>query len=457
MSDWLAPAIAYARSWLEFQRRIHELPGLQCVVASKSGATLDLALGVASLKSGEALTPNHRLRVASHSKTFTAVGIMRLVEAGRLRLDDKAGSHIAGLHPETAEVTVAQLLSHGGGIIRDGEDAGHWQGFHDFPDEVALRAALKASPLIPTNTRFKYSNHGFGLAGLIIEAVTGEPFGTWMAREVVAKAGLTETLPEAPVPNGTPFADGHAARHLLGARYVVPMNQSTHALAAATGFVSTARDLATFIAQIDPDATTSLLSVASRREMVRRQWRVPDTVLDRHYGLGTIHGGAGDKAWFGHSGVFPGCQSHSCVVPGLGVTISLIVNAPDIVPASIVDGLIAILAAYKDKGPAAPNLAAWSGRWWSGWGAVDLLAMGRTIAVAVPTQLNPFTDASEIIGISGDRGVIGTATGFTNHRETARLERDPSGAVARLWLGGIRYGRETDIAEAVTAKYHVAR
>ena len=79
-------------------------------------------------------------------------------------------------------------------------------------------------------------------------------------------------------------------------------HNATHALAAATGFVSTAGDLARFFASLLPDAKRSVLSVESRREMGRRQWREPHSSLARWYGLGTICGTLGDWDWCGHSG-----------------------------------------------------------------------------------------------------------------------------------------------------------
>ena len=87
MLDWLDAAVRYAESWLDYQMRATELPG--CVLAVVAGGALvrERAFGVADLETAEALTPRHRFRVASHSKTFTAAGIFRLHEAGKLHLD----------------------------------------------------------------------------------------------------------------------------------------------------------------------------------------------------------------------------------------------------------------------------------------------------------------------------------------------------------------------------------
>ena len=100
MSEWLPPALAAAGRWLEYQQRASRLPGLQFAVAHRGQKVAEAALGLRSRSSGEPLATDTRLRVASHSKTFTAVGIMRLVESGRLRLDDKAGSYVAGAAPK---------------------------------------------------------------------------------------------------------------------------------------------------------------------------------------------------------------------------------------------------------------------------------------------------------------------------------------------------------------------
>jgi hypothetical protein len=65
--------------------------------------------------------------------------------------------------------------------------------------------------------------------------------------------------------------------------------------------------VARFFAQLAPNAKRSVLSVASRREMVRRQWRNPHASLEGHYGLGIMSGTMAGWDWFGHTGGFQGC------------------------------------------------------------------------------------------------------------------------------------------------------
>ena len=108
--DWLAPALAYVQSWLDYQMRATEQPGVALAIAWKGEVALDVAFGWADQVASEALTPRHRFRIASHSKSFTATAIMKLREQGRLRLDDTAGHYVSDLHPDIVAATLTQLL-----------------------------------------------------------------------------------------------------------------------------------------------------------------------------------------------------------------------------------------------------------------------------------------------------------------------------------------------------------
>jgi D-alanyl-D-alanine carboxypeptidase len=152
MYRWLNSALDYIPQWIEFQMRQSEQPGCVIAIAYKGQIVLEQAFGHADLSSGEPLTPRHRFRVASHSKSFTAAGIMKLREQGKLRLDDAVGRHVDGLHPALAKATIAQLLSHSAGVVRDGADSGQWQDRRPFLDVAELRTALAEPPVIGGNT-----------------------------------------------------------------------------------------------------------------------------------------------------------------------------------------------------------------------------------------------------------------------------------------------------------------
>jgi CubicO group peptidase (beta-lactamase class C family) len=453
MDKWLKPALDYIPQFLDYQLRQSEQPGCVVAIAHRGKIVLEAAFGHADLVKRVPLTPRHRFRVASHSKSFTATGVMKLREAGKLRLDDPAGRYVAGLHRSIAQATIAQLLSHSAGIIRDGTDNGQWQDRRPFLSAAELRAALAETPVLETNTRFKYSNHGFGLAGLIIEAVTGEPYTTWIKHAIVEPAGLAETVPDMPLAKGALMASGHSAKLPIGRRVVVPARNATNALASATGFVSTARDLARFFAQLDPAARRSVLSPSSRREMIRRQWRDPDSSLERYYGLGIMSGRTAEWDWFGHGGAFQGFISRTGVLPESGLTVSLVTNAVDGFANQWFESVLHILRRFATHGAPAKRIGDWTGRWWTLWNALDLVPMGERVLVAAPALLNPFLDASEIAVTGKDRGRIALATGFAAYGEGARLVRGRGGKPTEFWLGGTKLLPETRLVPELEKRY----
>ncbi|WP_376100308.1 serine hydrolase domain-containing protein [Roseomonas sp. CCTCC AB2023176] len=399
------------------------------------------------------LDSRHRQRVASHSKTFTSVGIMRLRERRRLGLDDEAGRHVPGLHPEVAATTIRQLLSHGAGIIRNGRDGGHFADRKPYPDAAEIARDLAEPPVIAAETRLKYSNHGYALLGRVIEAVTGEPYHDWIMREVVRAAGLTETTPDAPIPGGVPFARGHTLPLGGGRRLPIPGDNRTDAYAAAAGFVSTASDLARFFARLSPEAPESILSPASRRALVHRQWRDPYSPFDRHYGLGTICGATGGWEWFGHSGSFQGYSSRTVVVPEQGLTVSVLVNAITAPADPIGDGVLHLLRLFAERGAPGEAVQGWTGRYANLFGTVDLLPCGDRVLVALPAFWNPIGHVAEVAVEGPDAGRIVKSGGFGSQGEEVRLVRDAEGAIAELWLAGTRSVPEAVHAAELEERY----
>ena len=152
LERWLGAALDYIPRWLDHQMRLSEQPGYSIAVVHRGRLVLEAARGHADLGRGLPLTARHRFRVASHSKTFTAAAVLKLREEGRLGLDDRIARYVDGLHPAVGRATIAQLLSHGAGLVRDGSDTGHWQDRRAFLDARGVRAGLRDGPTIEPNS-----------------------------------------------------------------------------------------------------------------------------------------------------------------------------------------------------------------------------------------------------------------------------------------------------------------
>jgi CubicO group peptidase (beta-lactamase class C family) len=453
MDAWLQSATDYIHDWMEFQLQGVQQPGCIVAIVHRGRLIAEYAFGSANLDTGERLTPRHRFRIASHSKSFTAAAVMKLRERRKLRLDDPVGQYVKGLHPRIAETTIVQLLSHSGGLTRDGADSGQFIDRKPYLNPKELIADLQAPPVIEPSTRLKYSNHGFGLLGLVIEAITGESYRSFIAREIIAASGLRETVPDMSLAKGVPFARGHTPRRPLGRRLVIPGDNPAHAIAPAAGFLSTAADVARFFSQLAPNAKRSLLSAASRREMTRKLWRNPDASLEGYYGLGIMSGNTGGWDWFGHTGGFQGYISRTSVIPARDLAITILTNSTDGWAGIWVDGVIHILRAFAERGAPKRRVRDWIGRWWTQWGAVDLVPIGNAVIAANPHAINPFMDAAEITVNGRDAGKISLAGGYGSYGEPVRRSRNKAGMVTDIWLAGANLKPGKVIAAELERRY----
>ena len=98
-----------------------------------------------------------------------------------------------------------------------------------------------------------------------------------------------------------------------------------------------------------------------------------------------------------------------------------------------------ILRAFATRGAPTRRVRDWTGRWWSQWGAVDLVPMGNLVMAANPHAINPFMDATEIEVTGRDTGRIALASGYGSHgegrapRRATRPARSPiSGSPAAI-------------------------
>ena len=150
---------------------------------------------------------------------------------------------------------------------------------------------------------------------------------------------------------------------------------------------------------------------------------------------------------------FQSCASRTIVLPGHDLSVSILTNAVDGFAYPWSDGVIHILQAFAARGAPLARTRDWTGRWWSLWGAVDLVAMRDHVLVAVPAFINPFIDASEIAVTARDQGHIRLAGGLASHGESARLVRGRNGRVREIWLGGNKFLPEARAKAELKRKY----
>ncbi len=439
LADGAREMAGYANRWLAFRCQWLRLPGVQAAVWVDGELVLSTAHGRADLDADVALTPAHLFRIASHSKTFTATAIVALAAAGRLALDDRLDRHL----PWTAQAgigdrTLADLLGHSGGVIRDGRDADHWQLMRPFPDADGLRALATDGAVCGADERFKYSNVGFGLLGAVIAAVTGRSYRDHVAEAIVAPLGLTDTAPDLVAERLADYARGYTARG-YGERRIAIELVDTGALDAATGFTSTAADLARWGSAHLPGDERLLSATWQRRT------RRPGFDVDEHnraagrYGLGfdlrTVHG----RRSFGHGGGYPGHATRLTVIPDERISVAVCTNAIDGPAESLADGLVALAvlaAAEPDGAPLGPEVDRYCGRYATLFGVVDIVRLGRRLLVIDPSGDDPAAAITALEPDGDDTFRIVRAPGYGSYGERARFTLDDRGRVTSARMHG---------------------
>jgi CubicO group peptidase (beta-lactamase class C family) len=284
-------------------------------------------------------------RIASISKPVTGVAVMKLVEDGRLSLDEKAFPFLGiapavqsliDPEPRMHHITVRQLLQHTGGWDRD-------KSFDPmFRSERIARANLTPPPATAVDvirymlsrpldfdpgTRYAYSNYGYCVLGRLIEKVSGQSYEKFVQETILAPAGikrmrLGKSLDGQQAPDEVRYypSDGAEADSVFpGEPRKVPWPYGgfhLEAMDAHGGWIASAIDLARFAAALDDPEHSPLLKQESFTTMYApppapASRRADGTLESSYYGCGWMVRPVGQRgrANYWHSGSLPGTNT----------------------------------------------------------------------------------------------------------------------------------------------------
>ena len=437
----------YLSRWLATQVETRQVPGVQVAVRLGGELVLCEAYGVADLDTGEPLTTGHVFRVASHSKTFTAVAVLQLVEQGRLRLDDTVGELLPELEGSPlTDVSVRELLSHTSGAVRDGVDSDFWQLDRPFPDVEGLVEVVRGhGATYEPQERFKYSNIGYGVLGMAVERVVGRSYAEHVRDAVVGPLGLVDTAPDLEPGAHARAVRGHSRPHGPARERVTVDETGTGALAAATGFASRAEELSRFFAALVP-GTGELLGDHSLRLMHRAESTFERRGAATTYGLGLIGTTVGERTLLGHSGGFPGQITRTLVDPASGLVVCVLTNAVDGPAEALATGVVRLVDVLSrdaagwqalPDGVEVADLDRLTGRYLSLWGVLDVVRGGDRLVVLDPTTPSPLDDLKEMRALDATTLRPEDEDGFGGSGEPVPFELGDDGRVARVRVTGV--------------------
>lgn len=291
------------------------------------------AFGERVAGTGEPAETTDRFRIASISKTITAIVTLRLVEAGALTLDDPVGELLAtwlgvtATDPDVAAVTVRDLLSHTAGFPKH-QGTFFSGGAASCPD--AARRGLTGP--VSSGDGYLYSNMSYCVLGVLIEAVTGEPYEQVVYEQLLTPLGISGMRTASTYDLGPGEVSHHPA----------PNRNYMEALGAAGAWNATPSELVAILNSIDP--ATPGWKALSPATMAAMRYRVPAPAPPSGYGLGLMNfdGGA-----FGHTGTIEHAHAMVMAQPD-GVTWAVTVSGEQPGNTSALAGIVhaALAAAF---------------------------------------------------------------------------------------------------------------
>lgn len=283
------------------------IAGLSIAVFEHGKPVVAKGYGFADAAAGLPATAETSYPIASVSKHFTAALVLRLVDEGKLSLDDPLSRFFPKARAKIGALTLRHLMDHTSGLTRPGP----------APRGAAQSVLARGGTARGQGDAWDYSNYNFSLVGLVLEQVTGVDYAS-LVRAEAARLGLTAT---GYCEDGTPVA-GHGPDYLSSRGGFAPTDYWTKAkFFAAGGLCSSVLDLVRFEQALEAGRIVS----PAMLEAMRTPARLSDS-LEADYGLGTRLGQTGRHRKLGHTGGGQGNKAVFARYPDDDVTIAVLFN-----------------------------------------------------------------------------------------------------------------------------------
>ncbi|HSE09547.1 MAG TPA: serine hydrolase domain-containing protein [Nocardioidaceae bacterium] len=326
---------ADARAYVEELLNRRPAVGFALGVVRGGSSVFSHVHGVADIASRRPVTEDTVFRVASITKTFTAIAVMQLVERGLLDLDAPLDGYLRSFRVDSPDpawrpATVRHLLTHTAGIGEEVPRSGVLR--RDFGESVVAgrpiptlaehyRGALRldAEP----GTRFRYTDHGLATAGQVVEDVSGEPFEHYLREHVFLPLGMTDT----DLVRSEVVRSRLATGYRLGTRGAVKVAERDWVTAGASSAFSTPKDMGRYLAALMSGGRNehgSVLEPSTLASMFTPQYQ-PDPRLPG-IGLAFYRGDLGGHPVVEHQGILPGFDSQIFVAPDDRVAVMAFTN-----------------------------------------------------------------------------------------------------------------------------------
>ena len=293
-------------------------PGALAAKTDKDGNTVGATAGKGNLATGEAPPLDGEVRIGSNTKTFVAVLVMKMVEEGKVKLDEPVETYLPGLIKgqgvDGKKITVRQLLQHTSGLPEyiDESAVDYFGTRNDYvsPRDLLDTALARPAQFAP-GAKFTYTNTNYIVLGLLAERVAKRPIAEQIETKIVKPLGLKHTYMPGPGektlrgkhPRGYHTRDNKPGK----LEDITDLNPSMAWTAGA--MVSTPSELNKFAQSIHDGTLLRQSSIAEMKKGVS----VPE--IGGEYGLGIYSQKLSCGVAWGHNGGIPGYATSVLVGP----------------------------------------------------------------------------------------------------------------------------------------------
>lgn len=322
-------------------------PGMAVLVARGDEVLWRGARGMANIELGVPLSADQVFRLGSVTKQIAAAGLLKLVDDGKIALDDPLTKYVPD-YPNGSAITVRMLLDHTSGV----------RSYTDMPGVMdgPIMADLSTSALIDTfkdepvdfapGERWHYNNSGYVLLGAVIEAASGKPWHVWLDESLFQPLAMRHTgygnQVERIIPghvSGYTLKDGHWAQ----ARYL-SMTQP-HAAGALSASVD---DLLRWNRSLHEG---KVLKTDTYRQMITPAGKAAES----KYGFGIVADTLRGERMLQHGGGINGFSTYLLYLPDSGLTVAALYNADSGKPGALGAETVARMIAAQAIGKPYPS------------------------------------------------------------------------------------------------------
>ena len=304
---------------IEKVRRQAGIPGVVAGLWMPGKGSYVRATGVADTATRKPMTTDVFVRIGSETKTFTVTALLKLVDDGRIGLDDPISDYLHGV-PGGHRITLRHLAEMRSGLFPYTADADFQHDLlsdpeRSFTPRQVLAYGYKHHNTFKPGSQFQYSNTNLVLLGLVVEKVSGHPLVDFIEKRVLHPAHLSQTLFPRSFEFPRPHPSGYTNQTLTG-EVTNSTNWNPSWAWAAGAMISNLHDLRRWAKVV---ATGTLLRPETQAQRLKT---LPTGYPGTSYGLGIFKSGG----WIGHNGSIPGYETVTVYLPSKKATLVLMIN-----------------------------------------------------------------------------------------------------------------------------------